>query len=321
MERIDEIRKNYKFRKDEIFKRMKASTFAQLVLQVAQVLQVEQDRESLMTADLQRTIVPEEKESVEDGENVPPLNLGDDRPATSGTATSRSTLQSLIHGVGEIDVKDQDSDHNKSSEMPTETPLSTVAPDVESMPYLLLDLRDKEAFDKCHIIGALHYPSSMLSRSYNYFTKEILIFKNKLGKIIILYDEDERLAAPAATTFVQREVDNVFMLSGGLKVLAKKFAQGMITGTLPASCLPTPPPTRKGSGKSNRPGTVAPLLPYHVKYFTADHLERIQDALDDELLLQDSRMSSRVSSRSTASVASSRVSTATSTASKKPSWK
>ncbi|EDO36249.1 predicted protein, partial [Nematostella vectensis] len=248
MERIDEIRKNYKFRKDEIFKRMKASTFAQLVKIYSQ-----------------RTIVPEEKESVEDGENVPPLNLGDDRPATSGTATSRSTLQrcllflkmvnsrkktssfffSLIHGVGEIDVKDQDSDHNKSSEMPTETPLSTVAPDVESMPYLLLDLRDKEAFDKCHIIGALHYPSSMLSRSYNYFTKEILIFKNKLGKIIILYDEDERLAAPAATTFVQREVDNVFMLSGGLKVLAKKFAQGMITGTLPASCLPTPPPTRK----------------------------------------------------------------------------
>ena len=39
--------------------------------------------------------------------------------------------------------------------------------------------------------------------------------KNKLGKIIILYDEDERLAPAAATTFVQREVDNVFMLSGG----------------------------------------------------------------------------------------------------------
>ena len=41
--------------------------------------------------------------------------------------------------------------------------------------------------------------------------------KNKLGKIIILYDEDERLAPAAATTFVQREVDNVFMLSGGEK--------------------------------------------------------------------------------------------------------
>ena len=34
---------------------------------------------------------------------------------------------------------------------------------------------------------------------------------------MILYDEDEKLAAPATTTFVQREVDNVFMLSGGKK--------------------------------------------------------------------------------------------------------
>lgn len=57
-------------------------------------------------------------------------------------------------------------------------------------------------------------------RSFCYFTVRFLTFKttqqkNKLGKIIILYDEDERLAPAAATTFVQREVDNVFMLSGG----------------------------------------------------------------------------------------------------------
>lgn len=39
--------------------------------------------------------------------------------------------------------------------------------------------------------------------------------KNRPGKIIILYDEDERIASAAATTFVQRDVENVFMLSGG----------------------------------------------------------------------------------------------------------
>lgn len=43
-----------------------------------------------------------------------------------------------------------------------------------------------------------------------------ILKKNKPGKIIILYDEDERIAPQAATTFVQREVDNVFMLSGGI---------------------------------------------------------------------------------------------------------
>lgn len=39
--------------------------------------------------------------------------------------------------------------------------------------------------------------------------------KNKPGSIIIIYDEDERIAPRVATTFIQREVDNVFMLSGG----------------------------------------------------------------------------------------------------------
>lgn len=34
-----------------------------------------------------------------------------------------------------------------------------------------------------------------------------------------MYDEDERIAPRAATTFVQREVDNVFMLSGGKAVV------------------------------------------------------------------------------------------------------
>ena len=39
--------------------------------------------------------------------------------------------------------------------------------------------------------------------------------KNKSGSIIILYDEDERIAPDVATKFVQRDVDNVFILSGG----------------------------------------------------------------------------------------------------------
>lgn len=121
-----------------------------------------------------------------------------------------------------------------------------------SLPYLLLDVRDKESYDQCHVIGgdqengvivlylffmtACSYPAVTLSRSCNYFTREILDFvsilnpivvekllpllhcikKNKPGKIIILYDEDERIAPQAATTFVQREVDNIFMLSGGM---------------------------------------------------------------------------------------------------------
>ena len=38
---------------------------------------------------------------------------------------------------------------------------------------------------------------------------------NKPGLIIILYDDNERIAPQAATVFVEKGVENVFLLSGG----------------------------------------------------------------------------------------------------------
>ncbi|OON19005.1 hypothetical protein X801_05131 [Opisthorchis viverrini] len=57
----------------------------------------------------------------------------------------------------------------------------------------------------------------MLSRSVNFETADMLAFRNKPGRIIIVYDEDERLAPRGATTLVQRGYCNIFLLSGGLK--------------------------------------------------------------------------------------------------------
>ena len=68
----------------------------------------------------------------------------------------------------------------------------------------------------------------------------------------------------------------------GLKVLAKKFPEGLITGTLPASCRPTPPPTRRSAGKSSARTTPALSVPptpgglvdgsRHVEYFTPERI-------------------------------------------------
>ncbi len=84
-----------------------------------------------------------------------------------------------------------------------------------NLPYLLLDIREKEEYDTCHIISALSYPIAMLSRSVNNETKEMLSYKNQPGKIIVVYDDDEKLCPKAATTLVQRGYDNLFLLSGG----------------------------------------------------------------------------------------------------------
>jgi len=270
MKKIEDIRKNYRFKKDEIFKRMKVSTFAQLVLQVAQVVNMQM----------------EDDEEASDKADIPPLPL---ESAREGSETERSSLQTVIAGMGEVDITQEDP-------AVAEVEQKTSAPDPESLPFILLDVREKDMFDVCHIIGALNYPSTMLSRSCNYFTKEINNFKNKPGKIIIVYDEDEKIAPHVATVMVQKEVDNVIMLSGGMKVLHKKFPGCFLRGKLPETCF-SPQVDRKG-----KPKPIPELIQNKsVEWYTPELLEEIDACLDEVLL---SNETSRMSPRSTTSTTS-----------------
>ena len=62
---------------------------------------------------------------------------------------------SLIRGVGEVDLKLQDEQHeNDVDQLSARSSQSIVmTPDVESLPYLLLDIRTPDDYEKCHIIG------------------------------------------------------------------------------------------------------------------------------------------------------------------------
>ncbi|XP_028398464.1 centrosomal protein of 41 kDa A-like [Dendronephthya gigantea] len=333
-EKVELIKKNYKYRNDEIFKRMKVNTFAQLVLQVADVIYLENERDDLSTSGVSinydnETPASEERGVESANENVPPLNLPPDETArhktgsTVGTDTSRSTLQDLIRGVGEFDLKTQDEEHENNVDFMSarSTQSTVVAPDFHSLPYLLLDIRKAtDEFDQSHIIGATNYDRANLSKTMNWCTEELSSFKSKEGKIIIVYDEDERYAPNVATTLVQRDFDNIFMLSGGMKVLNKRFPECFISGTLPQSCMPSPPPTRRATKKV--PTKFLTPDNQHWEFFSRYHLQKMQDCLNEELLKQEnsSRMSSRVSSRSSVVSSNSRLSTSSSTSSKKP-WK
>lgn len=100
-------------------------------------------------------------------------------------------------------------------------------------PYLILDIRDAEAFKKARIVTSKSYPAPRLSRSVNYESKDMLKYKNIQGKLIIVVDSDESMAAKFATTLIQRGYDNVFVLSGGLRVAKIKFPEQLIT---PLTC-------------------------------------------------------------------------------------
>ncbi|XP_018581723.1 centrosomal protein of 41 kDa isoform X2 [Scleropages formosus] len=300
LERLEEIKRNYRYKKGELFRRLKVSTFAQLVIQVASVSDLNGSLSNGETqtinddAALSPELASDTVKEGSDGSSQMPVQLVSNNNSGAINSTPRSTLQSVISGVGELDL--DKNEENSTSVTPLPSPRSGDQP-YSDCPYLLLDVRDRDKYDQCHII-TYSYPIATLSRTMNPYTKEVLDYKNAPGKIIIVYDEDERIASQAATTMCERGFENLFMLSGGLKVVAQKFPEGMTTGSIPAQCLPSPP----GSGGRKRPTVPRVSHPAEKKWrFTSEDLGKIQFHLEEMVM---STTSSSQGSR-TQSIASS----------------
>ncbi|XP_075930555.1 centrosomal protein of 41 kDa [Petromyzon marinus] len=305
MERLEDMRTNYRYRPGELFKRMKITTFAQIVLQVA----------SLTEDPTLEEIMQMEGPSCPQTDRLDTPSGGD-----AVVATARSTLQSVISGLGEMDLTGTNGSAEKQQPLsPSRQQKRSEASEDQpypDCPYLLMDLRDRDAYEQCHIIGAASYPSAMLSRSFNQYTKEMLEYKNVTGKIIIVYDEDERIATVAATTMCERGFENLYVLSGGLKVLAQKFPTGLTTGSLPPQLLA--PPNRKARPSRPSNSSTSPVTPVvpdspvsagNKQRFGYDELERIRHYLDDGFTLSDtsSQFSRASTSRSLGSATSSKA--------------
>ncbi|XP_075996110.1 centrosomal protein of 41 kDa [Genypterus blacodes] len=307
-----EIKSHHKYRKDELFKRLKETTFVNLVLQVASIAGLEEsehNEESHRPEDCLSVVSEAELQRLcEHGNGSPHESLLSVNPperisrAAEPSCFPRSTLQSVISGVGELDLSSHMQNTAKETLVPTPEPADRPYPDC---PYLLLDVRDRELYDHCHIISSHSYPTISLCRTMNPYTKEVLDYRNAMGKIIILYDEDEKLATQAATIMCQRGFENLYVLSGGLKAVAQKFPRGMTTGSLPASCLPAP--ASKGKKNHKVQQQQQQQQPAEKRWrFTSDELSIIQERLEETISSNtSSRLSSRLSSSSSMSTASS----------------
>uniref|UniRef100_H0Y225 Rhodanese domain-containing protein n=1 Tax=Otolemur garnettii TaxID=30611 RepID=H0Y225_OTOGA len=274
-EKLEEPEPDYRYKKDEPFKRLKVTTFAQLVIQVASL----SDQTLEVTAEeIQRLEDDDSATSAPDAEITAGTNrkgsLGEQSPSpvqfinnTGAGDSSRSTLQSIISGVGELNL---DKTLVEKAE-PKDKPY----PDC---PFLLLDVGDRDSYQQCHIVGAYSYPIATLSRTMNPYSNDILEYKNAHGKIIILYDDDERLASQAATTMYERGFENLFMLSGSLKVLSQKFAEGLITGSLPAHCQQALPP----DSAQKRSSPKVPPLPAENKWRFPEDFKKIKYYLEED---------------------------------------
>jgi len=287
MARVDEIQQNYRIQRGELFKRIRLSTFAQLVLQVDSVNNM---NESVPNDQPEEQLVT---------------------PSPAKDSSRGSSFLDVINGTGEISLK------NSAAEdaLPPPPAAPTEQQPYQQMPYLLVDVRDKESFAECHIITAQSYPATNFSRTMNPFSHEMLQFKNCEGKIIILYDVDELIATECATTMCQRGFENVFILSGGLRVIAQKLPHGLVTGSLPFEAFQSldskKKNVRKFNSKDQHPSDMSKAR------FTMDDLTVLSNGLD-ALLCAPSDAGSRLSkgskytsdrrTKSQTSLASSRIS-------------
>ena len=89
--------------------------------------------------------------------------------------------------------------------------------------FVILDLREECDYERIHLKEAINFPAVNISRDK--FTHQLIMMKNKPGKMIILYHNDERNGIPYANNFFQKGYDNVYFLSGGIEEFAKNFPE------------------------------------------------------------------------------------------------
>jgi len=93
----------------------------------------------------------------------------------------------------------------------------------DSSEFLLLDLREPEEFELFHIKESLSYPAPNLGRDK--VIPELFKFKNKEGKLIIVYHLDERNGIPHANLMAQKGYENIYLLSGGIEAFLEEYPQ------------------------------------------------------------------------------------------------
>ncbi len=101
-----------------------------------------------------------------------------------------SSVADLVQGYGELDAMDSASVVAAENWEDAEDDEGA-----DGRPYLLLDVRSEEEFDRGHLRTAQSYPQSRLLRCMSFETRSMLRFKNKPKKIIVLYDNDETIAS------------------------------------------------------------------------------------------------------------------------------
>lgn len=100
---------------------------------------------------------------------------------------------------------------------------------------LILDVRPFEEFEQCHVYGARHYDVAQLNKSTNNFPREVYFFRGPVtcDKMVVIYDEDGKLAPSVGNAFVEKGVENTYVVGGGFLAMCAT-SPGALVGMPPS---------------------------------------------------------------------------------------
>ena len=127
---------------------------------------------------------------------------------------SPQMLESLYSEYeGEIH-NEEDIENNGNSGGPIMVTHHSASKPIYDKPYLILDARSQGEFESGHLLQANSFPHTELLRDRLH--PKIYEFRNKEQALIIVYCDNEQISRNVCKTLVDRGIDNVFLLTGGL---------------------------------------------------------------------------------------------------------
>mmetsp|Transcript_48176 Transcript_48176/g.112502 ORF Transcript_48176/g.112502 Transcript_48176/m.112502 type:complete len:238 (+) Transcript_48176:56-769(+) len=185
-------------RKDEIFKRIRAATLVRLL----------QDRE---VAESVYALGPGSEYG--DRASASSVMASKAGPAAPLSVASVSSVAGSVVSIVETDT--------------------TVS---EARDLVLLDVREGNEFEQCHLPLAVSYPAPKINRDQ--FIPELLRCKRDPSKLLVVYGANEQSSIGVAKLLVEKGWENVHALTGGFEEILQSYPE-VLEGTVPERPLTT----------------------------------------------------------------------------------
>ena len=89
--------------------------------------------------------------------------------------------------------------------------------------FIIIDFRDKEEYNKLHIIQAINFPPINISRDK--FPFDMVLMRNKPGKIIIMYYKESKKGIEYLNDCMNKGYDNNVLLDGGIENFREEYPE------------------------------------------------------------------------------------------------